>query len=163
MLLRSPGPLICPLPDASALLLSHPHPRPSRPLPSPFRSLLAHVNGPAVAKTQAERLYAGTAAGWCLMAGFFLDAWLVGLCLQRMGYVCMQVRASRRPAHIGDWWPGAGLERKGEGRGAGVGRGGHASIQRKPPVQRKAKARVPLGSPDPALCTCSRAASLCGA
>ncbi len=30
------------------------------------------------------------------MAGFTLDAWFLGLCLQRMGYICMQVRAGAR-------------------------------------------------------------------
>lgn len=83
-----------PLPPHLPCLLSRPWPHPTLSSALPLHSLLAHVNGPSVAKTQAERLYAGTAAGWCLMAGFFLDAWLVGLCLQRMGYVCMQVRAT---------------------------------------------------------------------
>ncbi|KAG2500538.1 hypothetical protein HYH03_001315 [Edaphochlamys debaryana] len=48
------------------------------------RSLLSHVN-------QDSPIYRPTLSGWCLMAGFTLDAWFLGLCLQRMGYICMQV------------------------------------------------------------------------
>ncbi|KAG2500519.1 hypothetical protein HYH03_001296 [Edaphochlamys debaryana] len=48
------------------------------------RSLLSYVN-------QNSPIYESKLAGWCLMAGFTIDAWLLGLCLQRMGYICMQV------------------------------------------------------------------------
>ncbi|KAG2424609.1 hypothetical protein HXX76_014334 [Chlamydomonas incerta] len=64
------------------------------------RSLLAHVAGYSAAKTSAERLYSSTLAGWCLMAGFTIDAWLLGLCLQRMGYICMNVGIRARAALV---------------------------------------------------------------
>ncbi|GLI68304.1 hypothetical protein VaNZ11_012665 [Volvox africanus] len=59
------------------------------------RSLLAHVNG-----ITDGRLYSTTVAGWCLMAGFTLDAWLLGLSLQRMGYICMSVGIRARAALV---------------------------------------------------------------
>jgi hypothetical protein len=36
-------------------------------------SLLAYVGGPSTG-----RLYSTEVAGWCLTAGFFLDAWFLG-------------------------------------------------------------------------------------
>ncbi|GLC60118.1 hypothetical protein PLESTB_001575900 [Pleodorina starrii] len=59
------------------------------------RSLLAHVNG-----ISDGRLYSTTTAGWALMAGFTLDAWFLGLSLQRMGYICMQVGIRARAALV---------------------------------------------------------------
>ncbi|KXZ44762.1 hypothetical protein GPECTOR_62g877 [Gonium pectorale] len=59
------------------------------------RSLLAHVNG-----IKDGRLYSTTVAGWCLMAGFTIDAWCLGLCLQRMGYICMTVGIRARAALV---------------------------------------------------------------
>ncbi|GIL86269.1 hypothetical protein Vretimale_13733 [Volvox reticuliferus] len=59
------------------------------------RSLLAHVNG-----IKDGRLYSTTVAGWCLMAGFTIDAWLLGLSLQRMGYICMSVGIRARAALV---------------------------------------------------------------
>ncbi|KXZ54551.1 hypothetical protein GPECTOR_4g616 [Gonium pectorale] len=59
------------------------------------RSLLAHVNG-----ISDGRLYSRTIAGWMLMVGFFLDAWALGLCLQRMGFICMQVGIRARAALV---------------------------------------------------------------
>ncbi|GLC48313.1 hypothetical protein PLESTB_000082600 [Pleodorina starrii] len=58
-------------------------------------SLLAHVNG-----IKNGRLYSQTLAGWMLTAGFFIDAWLLGLSLQRMGYICMQVGIRARAALV---------------------------------------------------------------
>ncbi|GLC72909.1 hypothetical protein PLESTF_001308600 [Pleodorina starrii] len=59
------------------------------------RSLLAHVNG-----IKDGRLYSTTVAGWCLMAGFTIDAWFLGLSLQRMGFICMQVGIRARAALV---------------------------------------------------------------
>ncbi len=67
---------------------------------APSPSLLAHVAGYSAAKTSAERLYSSTVAGWCLMAGFTLNAWFMGLCLQRMGYICMNVGIRARAALV---------------------------------------------------------------
>ncbi|PNH10694.1 Multidrug resistance-associated protein 1 [Tetrabaena socialis] len=59
------------------------------------RSLLAHVNG-----IKDGRLYSTTYAGWALMAGFTVDAWFLGLCLQRMGFICMTVGIRVRAALV---------------------------------------------------------------
>ncbi|KAG2426904.1 hypothetical protein HXX76_012691 [Chlamydomonas incerta] len=67
------------------------------------RSLLAHVNyvdNPNKKWTTAETLYGQTTAGWLLMMGFTIDAWLLGLCLQRMGYICMTVGIRARAALV---------------------------------------------------------------
>ncbi len=58
-------------------------------------SLLAHVNG-----ITDGRLYSREVAGWALMAGFTIDAWFLGLCLQRMGYICTQVGIRARAALV---------------------------------------------------------------
>lgn len=47
------------------------------------RSILEFVNGDAQ--------YASVAAGWSLTAGFFLNAWLLGLSQQRLTYGCLKV------------------------------------------------------------------------
>ena len=77
---------------------------PSSPPPTaPPRSLLSHVNyvdAPTKKWTTAETLYGQTTAGWLLMMGFTIDAWLLGLCLQRMGYICMTVGIRARAALV---------------------------------------------------------------